>query len=56
MTIDAVTALVVAIAGVIGAITALVKQYQSARQLQQHVQTPAADAHPPAAPAARKPK
>lgn len=46
MSVDALTALLVAITGVIGAVTVLVKQLQSDRLLKTHVQLHGKDAHP----------
>lgn len=46
MSVDAWTALFVAIAGVIAAVTALLKQLQTDGLLRQHVQMHASDAHP----------
>lgn len=46
MSIQAWAGLLVALAGVITAVTALVKQWQAGRQLSQHVQAHGEDAHP----------
>lgn len=46
MSIQAWAGLLVALAGVISAVTALIKQWQAGRQLRQHVQAHGKDAHP----------
>lgn len=53
MTMAAITALIVAITGLVAALAALYKQWQAGRQVQAHVQAHASEVHPPADPAAK---